>query len=354
VTLCIQKVREEENLPAEPAQAFFTGAFFAGAFFTGAFFPGRPRSPPARFATAAPRSRFVAMPNLPTWRSLLYVPATRADFIAKAHTRGADAIILDLEDAVAPAEKPRARAALAAAVPAVRQNGAAVIIRINRPLRMAVADIDAAIAAGADALILTKLMGPDHVRLLAELTTEAEAAHGVAVGHTRFLGLVETAAALPAMEAIARADPRMVALGAGGEDLATDLGMLPTPDALYVPKMLCVIAARAAGILPMGFVGTVAGLSDPAGYRAMLRRSRALGFAFASCVHPSHVAMLNEEFGDSAESIDRARRLVAAFEAALAKGIGAVTFEGAMIDEPVVERARRLLARADGLQGKGS
>jgi len=286
------------------------------------------------------------MRNLPSWRSLLYVPATRRSFVEKAHTRGADAIILDLEDAVVPEEKPAARAALAAAVPMVRQGGAEVCVRINRPLRMAAVDIDAAVAAGADVLVLTKLMGPEHVRLLAELTAESEAAHGAPAGRTRFIGLVESADALGAMEAIARADARMVALGAGGEDLATDLGMEPTPDALYLPKMMAVMAARAAGILPLGFIGTVAGISDPEGYRAMLRRSKALGFACASCVHPSQVATINEEYGASPAALDRALRLIAAFEASRAQGIGAVTFEGQMIDEPVVERARRLLARA--------
>jgi citrate lyase subunit beta/citryl-CoA lyase len=286
------------------------------------------------------------MRKLPTWRSLLYVPATRESFVARAHTRGADAIILDLEDAVAPSEKPAARAALAKAVPMVRQSGAEVCVRINRSVRMAVLDIEAAVAAGADVLVLTKLMGPDHVRLLAELTTESEVAHGVPIGRTRFIGLVETAAALGAMEAIARADERLVALGAGGEDLATDLGMEPTPDALYIPKMLAVVAARAAGVLPLGFVGTVAGISDLDGYRAILRRSRALGFACASCVHPSQVPIVNEEYGARPEDLARARRMIAAFEASLAKGVGAVSFEGDMIDEPVVERARRLLARA--------
>ncbi|MCB4823167.1 HpcH/HpaI aldolase/citrate lyase family protein [Roseicella aerolata] len=286
------------------------------------------------------------MRTLPTWRSLLYVPATRDSFVAKAHTRGADAIILDLEDAVAPAEKPAARAALAKAVPSAGQGGADVCVRINRPLRMAAQDIEAAVAAGADVLVLTKLMGPDHLRLLAEMTAESEAAHGVPVGRTRFIGLVETAQALAVMEAIARADARLVALGAGGEDLATDLGMEPVPDALYVPKMLAVIAARAAGVLPLGFIGTVAGLSDLEGYRAMLRRSRALGFACASCVHPSQVPIINEEYGARPEEVARAQRMIAAFEAALAQGLGAIGFEGQMIDEPVVERARRLLARA--------
>jgi citrate lyase subunit beta/citryl-CoA lyase len=284
--------------------------------------------------------------RLPTWRSLLYVPATQPRFVERAHTRGADAIILDLEDAVAPAEKAAARAALAASVPTVRQGGAEVCVRVNRPLGLAVPDIEAAVAAGADALVLTKLLGPDHVRLLDEQIAEAEAAAGAPPGRTRAIGLVETAESLPRMEAIARASPRMVALGVGGEDLATDLGAEATPDALDLPKRMCVVAARAAGILPLGFIGTVAGLSDPEGYRAMLRRSRAIGFACASCVHPSQVPILNEEYGARPEEVERARRMVAAFEEALARGVGAVAFEGQMIDEPVVARARRLLARA--------
>jgi citrate lyase subunit beta/citryl-CoA lyase len=136
-----------------------------------------------------------------------------------------------------------------------------------------------------------------------------------------------------------------VALGVGGEDLATDLGAEATPDALDLPKRMGVLAARAAGVLPLGFLGTVAGLSDLEGYRATLRRSRSLGFACATCVHPAQVPIINEEYGARPEELDRARRMIAAFDAALAQGRGSTSFEGAMIDEPIVERARRLLAR---------
>lgn len=284
--------------------------------------------------------------DLPNWRSLLYVPASAEKFVARAHERGADVVILDLEDGVAPDAKDAARAGLPASVRSVRQNGADVVVRINRPLRMAVQDIAAAIAAGADGLICTKMMGADHVRLLSELTAESEAEAGRAIGSVRFIVLIEDAAAIAHAQAIASADPRVVALGVGGEDLATDLGAEPTPDALDLPKRIGVVAARAAGVLPLGFIGTVAGLKDLDGYRAMLRRSKAIGFACASCVHPSQVAIINEEYGARPEEVERARRLVAAFEAALAEGKGAVAFEGNMIDKPIVDRARRLIARA--------
>ncbi len=284
--------------------------------------------------------------TLPNWRSLLYVPTNRESFVAKAHTRGADAIILDLEDAIAPGEKAAARALLGSAVPRVRQGGADVVVRVNRALRLAVPDIDAAVAAGADGLILTKLMGADHVRLLDEHITEAELATGRPLGSVKVIGLVETAEAIPHMDAICRASARMVALGVGGEDLATDLGAEATPDALDLPKRLGIIAARGAGILPTGFIGTVADITDLEGYRRILRRSKALGYACASCVHPSQVAIINEEYGEAPEAVARARRMVAAFDEAIARGVGAVSFEGQMIDEPVVERARRVLLRA--------
>lgn len=284
--------------------------------------------------------------DLPNWRSLLYVPASAEKFVARAHERGADGVILDLEDGVAPDAKAAARAALPASVASVRRGGADVLVRINRPLRMAAQDIGAAIAAGADALVCTKIMGADHVRLLAELAAESEMAAGRPTGAVRFVALIEDAPALAHAQAIAAADPRVVALGVGGEDLATDLGAEPTPDALDLPKRMGLVAARAAGVLPLGFIGTVAGLKDLNGYRAMLRRSRAIGFACASCVHPSQVPIINEEYGARPEEVERARRLIAAFETALAEGKGAVAFEGDMIDKPIVDRARKLVARA--------
>jgi citrate lyase subunit beta/citryl-CoA lyase len=284
--------------------------------------------------------------TLPTWRSLLFVPATAERFVAKAHTRGADVIILDLEDSIPPAEKEVARAALPAAAATVCQVGAEVAVRINRPLELAVPDIAAAVMPRVTALMLPKVMGPEHIRLLSEVVAAREAALGLPIGHTRFIGIVETPQALPHLAAIAAADPRMAALGVGSEDLSTELEAEPGADLLYHFGMMVVAAARGAGILPLGSVGAFADFRDLEGYRASLKRSRKLGFACAACIHPAHVPIINEEYGVAPAEADRARRLIATFEEALARGEGAVAFEGAMIDLPVVERARRLLARA--------
>lgn len=284
--------------------------------------------------------------SVPTWRSLLFVPANAERFVAKAHTRGADVIILDLEDSIPPPEKAAARAALPAAANTIHQAGTEVAVRINRQLELAVPDIAAAVMPQVTALMLPKVMGPEHIRLLSEVVAVREAALRLPIGHTRFIGIVETPQALPHLFAIAGADPRMAALGVGSEDLSTELEAVPGADMLYHFGMMVVAAARGAGILPLGSVGAFADFRDLEGYRTSLQRSRKLGFACTACIHPAHVPIINEEYGVAPAEADRARRLIAAFEEALAQGLGAVAFEGAMIDLPVVERARRLLARA--------
>jgi citrate lyase subunit beta/citryl-CoA lyase len=284
--------------------------------------------------------------TLPNWRSLLFVPVTAERFVAKAHTRGADVIILDLEDSIPPPEKDAARAALPAAAAVVGQGGAEIAVRINRQLEIAIPDIAAAVRPEVTALMLPKVMGPEHIKLLSEVVGAREAALGLPVGRTRFIALVETPQALPHLYAIAAADPRMAAMTVGSEDLSTELEAVPGADLMYHFGMMLVAATRAAGILPLGAVGAFADFNDLDGYRRALQRSRKLGFACTSCIHPLHVPIINEEYGVAPAEADRARRLIATFEEALAKGAGAVAFEGAMIDLPVVERARRLLARA--------
>lgn len=285
----------------------------------------------------------------PVWRSMLFVPATVPRFIRGAADRGADAIILDLEDSVAPSRKEQAREALPGAVPVVGRRGADVLVRVNRPWRWLVRDLEAAVIPGVVALVLTKVESPEHVQAVAEVVEELEGERGLERGGVSFVVLVETAAGFFRMEATAKAHPRVAALSLGAEDFALSVGMLPGAEGLFYPKQQVVFAARTAGIQPLGFVGTVADYKDQEAFRAIVRRSRRLGFVGASCIHPLQVAVLNEEFAPSAEEVAQAERMVAAYDAALAAGTGAVEFEGRMIDIPVVERARQVLARAAGI-----
>jgi citrate lyase subunit beta / citryl-CoA lyase len=283
--------------------------------------------------------------SLPVWRSLLFVPVTARRFVDGAARRGADAIILDLEDSVAASEKERARGLMPEAAEIVSRGGADVVVRINRPLRLAVRDIEAAIGPRILALALPKVDSAEHVRLLAEIVDEVEAERGVAPRTTRFIAIVETAAAFFRIADIARAHPRLCALTLGAEDFALSAGILPEAEGLFMPKQMAVFAAHAAGIMPLGFIGTVAEFHHLDGFRQTIRRSRRLGFVGASVIHPSQVPILNEEFRASPEELDHARRVVAAYDEALAAGVGAVTVDGKMIDVPVVERARLMLER---------
>ncbi|MGE0418425.1 MAG: CoA ester lyase, partial [Acetobacteraceae bacterium] len=139
----------------------------------------------------------------------------------------------------------------------------------------------------------------------------------------------------------------------GSEDFAADIGAQADPEVLFYPKQRTLLAAKAAGIMPMGFVGSIADFRDQDAFRAIVRRSRRMGFMCASAIHPLQVQVLNEEFQPTAEEIDRAEKMIAAYDKAYAEGLGAVQFEGAMIDVPVVNRARTVLARAKALAARG-
>lgn len=283
--------------------------------------------------------------GLPVWRSLLYVPSNVPRFVDGAHRRGADGVILDLEDSVPESERPAARRSLRAAAASVAQGGADVLVRINRPWRQTIADLEAAVWPEILALAVTKVDSADHVRLVDEVVTELEHERGMPPGHTRFSVMVETAAAWFRMPEIAAASPRIVAMTLGGEDFALSVGMTPDADGLFMPKQQLAIAARAAGVMPMGFIGTVADYRDLDAFRATVRRSRRLGFVGASVIHPGQIAILNEEFAPSAQDVDSARRIVAAYDEATAAGRGSIAVDGKMVDVPVVIRAQQLLAR---------
>jgi citrate lyase subunit beta/citryl-CoA lyase len=276
---------------------------------------------------------------------MLFVPVTAQRFVDGAARRGADAIILDLEDSVAASEKERARTLVPEAARIVSRGGADVVVRINRPLRMTVRDLEAAIGPGVQAIAMPKAESAQHVQLVAEIIDELEAERGMAIGTTRMLAMVETAAAFFHIAEIARAHPRLVALNLGAEDFATSAGILPEAEPLTMPKQMAVFAARAAGIMPMGFIGSIAEFHDLDAFRETIRRSRRFGFVGASVIHPSQVAILNEEFRPSPAEVEHASRVVGAYDKALAEGVGAVTVDGKMIDVPVVDRAKLLLAR---------
>jgi len=288
--------------------------------------------------------------ELPVWRSLLYVPVNVEKFIDKAHTRGADVIQLDLEDAVPPAEKEKARTLVEKNAARVRRGGADVVVRINQPLSLAVRDIEHSICPDVDGIAITKADSASHVRLLDQLVTELETKRGMAIGHTKFLTMIETADAFTRIDEIPRASPRTVGMLIGGEDFALDMNAQPDGDVLLHPKQRMIIAARAAGVMPLGFIGTVADFSDWDKFRLMVRRARRFGFDGAGCIHPGQVKIVNEEYTPSVEEVAYARKVIQMDQDAAAAGRGSFQIDGKMIDIPVVVRAERLIRRFDAIK----
>ncbi len=206
-------------------------------------------------------------PAPPVWRSILYVPGNVPKFIDKAHERGADCVLVDLEDSVPPAEKPRARAMLPETMKKVARGGADVAVRINRPLRLAIPDIEAAVRPGLSALFVTKTESVHHLRLLDEVVSDLERERGLPVGGVGFGGMIEHPRALAEVNDIAEHAPRLIALMLGGEDFALETGSVPGDETLELPKRLVAFAAQAHGVPMIGILGTVADYSDPDAYR---------------------------------------------------------------------------------------
>ncbi|WP_159996764.1 CoA ester lyase [Roseomonas sp. 18066] len=290
-----------------------------------------------------------AQPTL-IWRSGLFVPVNVERFLAKASSRGADVIQLDLEDSIAPADKAEARRAVGPAVTRLLAEGRSdVFIRINQPLELAIRDLEAAVLPGVAGITVTKAEGPDHIRLLDELVTRLEQRRGIAAGTLRFVILIEAPGPLQRAHAIAAASPRNFALSLGSEDYATAVGGEPGPELLHFPKMQILQAARAHGLQPFGTLGGVAGFADTEGQVQAVRRAATLGFTGSSAIHPAQIPALNAGFTPSAEAVARAGTIVALDAEAAAAHRGAWAFEGKMIDIPIVERAQALLARAHAI-----
>ena len=289
-------------------------------------------------------------PAPPVWRSILYVPGNVPKFIDKAHERGADCILVDLEDSVTVAEKPTARAMLPETMKKVVRGGADVAVRINRPMRLAIPDIEAAVWPGLSALFITKTEGVQHLRLLDEAVSELERERGMPVGSVGFGAMIEHPRALAELTDIAERAPCVIAMMLGGEDFALETGSVPSDESLELPKRLVAFAAQAHGVAIIGILGTVADYSDPAAYKKSAERARRFGFSGGTCVHPGLVQALNEAFTPSADDVAHARKLIAADEKAAAEGRGSFTVDGKMIDIPVIDRARRLIARYDAIE----
>ena len=273
-------------------------------------------------------------------RSLLFAPANHARRVGKALSLAADAVILDLEDAVAVSEKAAARADAAAACALPRRGR--LFIRVNAlSTPWALADLLAVVRPGLDGIVLPKV----------EDAGEMATAEWLLAAIERDAGLPAGVQALPAIAAAARRARR---LAFGAADFTADTGLHWTrEEAELAPyRAQCVLASRAAGLeAPVDTVWTA--LDDAEGFAASVERVRVMGFGGKLCIHPDQIAAANAAFAPSAAQVERARRVAAAFAEAEARGLASISLDGAFVDYPVALAARRVLAQAEAIAAAG-
>lgn len=288
-------------------------------------------------------------------RSLLFIPGNNPGMLMGADIHGADAVIFDLEDAVAPTEKDAARILVRNAMRAMPDLGVEVVVRVN-PLATDyfIQDIQTMVPLHPKLIMPTKVASAEDVAHISAAVAAAEQANGMPEGSIGLLPLLETAQGIENAYAIAGSDPRVKGLLLGAEDLSSDLQAIRSKqgaEILYARGRI-VMAARAAGVevydTPFTDVNDAEGMAEDA------RLARALGFSGKAVISPRHVEAVNAAFTPTQDEIIYAREVMLAIAEAQQQGRGAISLRGKMVDKPIVDRAQRVLATAQQLGLEGS
>lgn len=283
-------------------------------------------------------------------RSMLFIPGNSPAMLLNADVHGADAVILDLEDAVAPSEKDAARVLVRNAVRALQYKNAEIIIRVN-PLETAFCreDMEAVTPLRPSLIMPTKVADADTIAAFAAMLDEMEPKHGVPAGSIGLIPLLETAEGIENAYRIAKASPRVKALFLGAEDLSSDLRAKRTKEGkeIVYSRGRILTAARAAGV--DAYDTPFTDVNDDEGLIADATLARELGFTGKAAISPRHVEGINRVFSPSEKEIDYAREVLEAIEEGARQGKGAVSLHGKMIDKPIVDRAKYVLEVAKAL-----
>lgn len=288
------------------------------------------------------------------YRSMLYVPGRKLDWMLKAPKYGADALVFDLEDAVAVLEKPAAREAVAAAITELRPGSFGRFVRLNGwRTGFLLEDLSAVVTDGLDGVMLAKTEDPEDVAALDLVLGELERSRGLPVGRIEICPVAETASAMYKLYDICMASQRVkragVACGPTGGDGARALGLSDgTEEGIYFGAY-SVLQARAAGI--MHIEASMTGQLDVESVRRINERSKRMGATWASVIHPSHIPVVNEIYSPSQSEVDEARNIVSALAGAIARGEAAVRYKSMLIDYANVRASMDVLqsARAAGI-----
>jgi len=284
-------------------------------------------------------------------RTYLFAPANHPRKVEKVFDARADAVILDLEDAVANAHKVAARAAVVEAMQRVRPcRGYVRVNALDTPY--CYEDLTSVVGPWLDGVVVPKVESAGDLQTVDWLLTQLEARHGMPPGTVDLVPLVETARGIHRLDEICASGTRVRRLAFGAGDYQLDMNLEWTPDegALDDPRARLARASRAHGLEPP--IDTVViHIRDFDRLKRSALRAREFGFQGKLCIHPTQIDLCNEVFTPSAEEVAHARRVVAAFEAAEADGSAAIALDGFFIDYPIVYRARRVLALLEAIEG---
>ena len=285
-------------------------------------------------------------------RSKLFVPVNREKFVEKAWTRGADCIILDLEDAIAPADKASARKMVKGVIPIVDQGGAEIQVRINREFEAE--DLDAIMVPGLDIVMIPKSESVEEIQRIDQMVTQLEKERRLPNGRIQFDLLIETARGVVQVEDLAKASPRIKQINIGQGDLSVDMGFprllhLNFEQYFYAENRL-LFAARAANVQAcgLGAQNNVDFTSVSMGEEAMFQacqHAQLMGYLGTIIIHPGWVNAVNEGFKPAPADLEMARKVKAALDEAYAQGKGSVTVEGRMYDVANMKHVNYILER---------
>jgi len=276
------------------------------------------------------------------WRSMLFVPAAAPQRWQKAHMRGADALIVDLEDSTQADAKASARVLATEAVAFLAAQGATVTVRVNNDEAYLADDLEAVVKPGLRAIVMPKVEQTSELDSLSAMIDALEYEAGLERFSIGVVAVIESPRALERVVQIADA-PRLIGLALGSEDFSLALGRKPGPLSLDLAAQTIAYAAAARGRMGIGMASSIANFTDLDAFATDARRAHAMGLTGAMCVHPNQIAALNAGFGATEADVAEARAILEAWDRRVD---GVVNHNGRMIDLPVVERARRLLASA--------
>ncbi|MCC7366814.1 MAG: CoA ester lyase [Chloroflexi bacterium] len=284
-------------------------------------------------------------------RSLLFVPGHRARFYEKLAEFRPDAVIVDLEDAVPPAEKPLARTTVRERLDGPLLRGLQVFVRVNAVgSAFFAADVQGVVAPGLDGIFLPKAESIGQIQVANMLLAQCELRLGLPMGGIRIVPIVETVLGSLRAAEIVSASPRVLGLAFGAEDFTLDLGVERTRDGIETryPRAQVALVAHGAGRLAIDTPWTA--IDDPQGLERETVEGRQFGYTAKQAIHPSQIATIHAVFKPTDAEVAWAQRVIQAYDDAVAGGTGAINLDGKLIDVPMVARAQRVLERA-GLAG---